>query len=741
MESFAFPLEQQYLELALFDAATMAGSGKGPFPLNLPPIRQEVTMKHLIVLFVVATVSFTSKPLFAQSPFWQPTNGPNDGEVWSVMMDSSGFIFAGCDSGIFRSSDQGSTWRKLDVDAPLVLAFAVNHAGDLYACSLNGVLYTSDHGDTWQLMNDSLPVQWGFPPVYPGYIALDNADNVFVGLRDGGVFWLPRGKTSWVRRNTGLPYEKATGLAISSTGTMVVAVDTSGLFRSTDQGLTWSRQSTGLTNPWVASVACDLNGRFFVGTQGGVFRSTDDGLTWKQQGNNSAGASIRSFVARRGGWLLACDHGGSAYRSTDDGDSWIRIFDYMYSDQGWALEVTRENKILFGSGLGLYRSMATDTSWELVGLPIAHIEWMMAHSSGRLFARGGHGMYLSYSSDHGHSWVHDSLLWSNRIVELRDGSILASESNSLYRSTNTGESWEDIGKSPFPSFQSFLIDPNGAVYAGTPLVIPDLAGSVYRSTDMGTSWTLVASLGQSVTTLAMNKSGDMFAIASLLFRSTDQGTHWNPLFRQGSITAFAVAPDGPLVIGSGGYLYRSTNNGDTWDLVTTFGSTVTSLLIASDNSVYCGTAGLGVFVRHGNDSSFVPLQSGMSTKSITALTTDREGFLYAGTVIGGVFRSTNPITSVERPSGELPSAFTLEQNYPNPFNPTTKIRYATPQRSHISLIVYNTVGQQVATLVNGEVQAGYHEVLFNASSLASGVYFYRLETPGFVQSRKLLLVR
>ncbi len=703
-------------------------------------------MRDLIVFFVAAAFSLAGEPLFAQSPFWQATNGPNGGQVWSVMMDSAGFIFAGCNGGIFCTSDQGSTWRRLEVDAPLALAFAVNHVGGVYVCSLNGVLFSSDHGKTWLLMNDSLPVFRGLPPVYPSFIAIDSADNVFVGLPSAGVFYLPHGKTSWVQRNAGLPYSKATGIAISPTGTIVVVVDTSGLFRSTNQGLTWSRHSTGLTNPWVTSIACDLNGNFFVGTQGTLFRSTDDGLSWEPRGNGSTVPWATSIVARRGGWLLACNFYGGTYRSTDDGDSWVQIFDNIYLNEGWALEITRENKILFGSDLGLYRSTTADTSWELVGLPIARIEWMMAHSSGRLFAQGDrsrilYSMYLSYSTDRGESWLHNSLARSSAIVELRDGSILASDSDAMYRSGDIGERWEYVGNPGFGSVASFIVDSSGTVYAGTVTVPEGPPGCVYRSTDQGGSWAFVAALGPAITSFAINEAGHLFAVSSILFRSTDQGAHWGVIYGNGDLSGFAIAPDGSLLMGAQGYLSRSTDNGDTWNLVTTFGSTITSLYVTSDNSVYCGTAGLGVFVRRQNDSIFVRLQSGMTTYGITSLTVDRDRFLYAGTANGGVFRSTSPITSVERSSHDIPSAFILEQNHPNPFNPSTTIVYSLPHRSHITLAVFNVLGQQVAMLADGEVEAGYREVTFNAAGLASGVYFYRLQTPGFVQTRKLLLVR
>ncbi len=89
----------------------------------------------------------------------------------------------------------------------------------------------------------------------------------------------------------------------------------------------------------------------------------------------------------------------------------------------------------------------------------------------------------------------------------------------------------------------------------------------------------------------------------------------------------------------------------------------------------------------------------------------------------------------------LPGEVRLSQNYPNPFNPSTTIRYGLPERSIATLIVFNTLGQQVALLQNGEQNAGYHEVRFDGSGLSSGVYFYRLRTGDFVETKRFLLLR
>ncbi len=90
---------------------------------------------------------------------------------------------------------------------------------------------------------------------------------------------------------------------------------------------------------------------------------------------------------------------------------------------------------------------------------------------------------------------------------------------------------------------------------------------------------------------------------------------------------------------------------------------------------------------------------------------------------------------------KIPQEFSLWQNYPNPFNPSTSIRYQVVKQGQVQLTVYNLLGQIVATLVNQKQISGQYTVTFNASGLASGVYLYRLKTPGFEQTKKMLLIR
>jgi len=110
-------------------------------------------------------------------------------------------------------------------------------------------------------------------------------------------------------------------------------------------------------------------------------------------------------------------------------------------------------------------------------------------------------------------------------------------------------------------------------------------------------------------------------------------------------------------------------------------------------------------------------------------------------LIRNVLRWFEAPVGVQRAKRDVPTQYDLRQNFPNPFNPSTTIRYGLPNRSHVTLTVFNTLGQQMPLLQNGEQEAGYHEVKFDGRNLSSGVYFYRIEAGSFVETRKLVLLK
>jgi spore coat protein A, manganese oxidase len=132
----------------------------------------------------------------------------------------------------------------------------------------------------------------------------------------------------------------------------------------------------------------------------------------------------------------------------------------------------------------------------------------------------------------------------------------------------------------------------------------------------------------------------------------------------------------------------------------------------------------------------VKLEDGCTGKALGAkLTYQTDAILIADVARGALVP-----TSVAQ-SGIVPTDFVLEQNYPNPFNPATRITYGLPRDGRVSLEVFDVLGRRVAVLVDEEKTAGYHDAMFDASRLTSGVYMYRIAAGDFVQVRKMMLVR
>jgi len=92
-------------------------------------------------------------------------------------------------------------------------------------------------------------------------------------------------------------------------------------------------------------------------------------------------------------------------------------------------------------------------------------------------------------------------------------------------------------------------------------------------------------------------------------------------------------------------------------------------------------------------------------------------------------------------TGYLPTTPELAQNYPNPFNPTTNISFSLPAKSRVTILVFNILGQRVATVTDQEYPAGNHIVMWNASNVASGVYFYRMTAAEKTQTKKMVVLR
>ncbi len=277
-------------------------------------------------------------------------------------------------------------------------------------------------------------------------------------------------------------------------------------------------------------------------------------------------------------------------------------------------------------------------------------------------------------------------------------------------------------------------------------------GGVFLSADSGGVWT-EANFGLTYTDVrSFAVLGENLFAGTIagVFLSTDNGASWAQTGFQSSVNALAVSgPNLFAATGSwslGGKIHRTSDNGATWTEADDGlnNTTIQSFAVIGGNLFAGGSsvAGGGVFRSTDGGASWAAVDAGLTDRDVMALGSGG-AHLYAGTVAGGIWRRSLPeiVTSVAPLRGDMPREFLLSQNYPNPFNPTTIITYQLPRSSAVRLSVYDMLGGEVSVLVNDAVESGIHEVKFDGSALASGVYMYRLQAGGSVRVRKFILLR
>jgi hypothetical protein len=214
----------------------------------------------------------------------------------------------------------------------------------------------------------------------------------------------------------------------------------------------------------------------------------------------------------------------------------------------------------------------------------------------------------------------------------------------------------------------------------------------------------------------------------------------------------------------GTVLYKSTNSGSTWAFADTLSPTLNAFnelqITSTGTLVHVKVENANIYVRSSLDgshwSSFSQVNPTANTATAkwtfgisTALVDNANiGVAWIDTTTGfdeifyrKVTIPSPPTVGVMENERSTPGQFALNQNFPNPFNPTTVISYQLPEASHVALKLFDMLGREVATLVDGVKSAGQHTVELNASKLQSGIYFYRLQAGNFYETRKLTLLK
>jgi photosystem II stability/assembly factor-like uncharacterized protein len=389
-------------------------------------------------------------------------------------------------------------------------------------------------------------------------------------------------------------------------------------------------------------------------------------------------------------------------------------------------------------------------SWTPVSFPVQNItiDAIAIDSHDRMFA-GTKGLGMYRSTNLGSSWDSVGLVYYNFNFIVFDSSDVtyAGTDLGLFRSDDHGGSWgrADSGITD-KAVKALAINRSNVLFAGNEN-LSTRTGKILRSTDGGVNWEELKTVPNGGDELAVSRAGTILAAAGgIEYRSTDDGNTWNEIVGINSaVLCFACDSSGVIFAGGTGYLYgnlwMSSDEGLTWSITSNgLPREIGSICIDSVELMFAGIInGGGVWRSTDHAGSWIEINAGLGDKRITGLAISKDGYLFAATM-SGIWQTVSPVTSLSETPRSVPNGFSLAQNYPNPFNPSTTIRYCLPHKSAVHLTVYNALGQQVATLVEGEKEAGYHEVQFDGKNLASGVYFYRLQAGDFVQTRRLVLI-
>lgn len=285
-------------------------------------------------------------------------------------------------------------------------------------------------------------------------------------------------------------------------------------------------------------------------------------------------------------------------------------------------------------------------------------------------------------------------------------------------------------------------------------------GGVYCSTDHGANWFEVNNglTDTSISALAVMGT-NLFAGTNTagVFLSTNNGTSWssvnNDIPHNWGIEAFAVN-DSNLYVSSEAYgIFVSTNNGIVWSAIDSGYNYSNSIATDGSNLFIGGSSGVFLSTKSGKDWN--QLNVGLSDTLVSTLAVS-SAYLFAGNtaqvvpvsfrgqlLVPGIWRY--PLSQVgmkvENNLDHIPFKFTLNQNYPNPFNPSTTISFSLESKSFLTLKIFDIVGREVATLVNEELPAGTYSRQWSAANMSSGVYFCRLQSRSFSETKKLILLR
>jgi len=314
----------------------------------------------------------------------------------------------------------------------------------------------------------------------------------------------------------------------------------------------------------------------------------------------------------------------------------------------------------------------------------------------------------------------------------------------IKKTTNGGNTWTSQNSTTAVDLQGVqFIDGNTGWVAGG----CSGAGTVLKTTNGGSSWSSQnPGSGACLFSISFVDANTGWAVGGggTILATTDGGSSWSSQSPGGCdlhSVSFVNSTTG-WAVGGCGYIFATTNGGSDWTPQMSGGCDLYSVCFANSTTGWAvGSCGGTIWATSDGGSTWASQINSANTDLHAVQFVDaKTGWAVGGSVI--LHDTSGIILSVrENKLSTLPSGFALRQNYPNPFNPTTTIHFSLPKSSYVTLKVYNMLGQEVATLVNGERTAGEYSVEWQSNTFPSGVYFYRLNAGSFSSIKKMILMK
>lgn len=739
------------------------------------------------LFIVLIMLLFFFLPLSAQIPQWQVYDISNTGlpglKISALDIDLSGRFWVGTvDGGL--GSFANKRWKNYNTNnSPLpsdhITALATAQDNSIWiGTNGDGVAHLTNN--QWELFNTA---NSGLSNNAIKAITIDTDDRIWIATEGGGIsVYDGNDWTVYNTSNSGLPGNIINAIKFAGNGDAWVGVNGGGL--ALFDGATWNildANNSGLPDNYVTAIGFEDDGTAWIGTRFSGAASLQNG-NWTVFNTSNSGMPSNQVS------VIAIDATGQKYIGTVEGGV------TRYNDLSWTLYQTT---LIFGNSISAISIDANDVAWFTTngspgigalagfngaewevftlfntGLPTNLIHSIAFEPDGTPWIGTpgiGFGGLASFVNDEWTVFNIDSSGFPvNGIADIEidaDGNKWVSPGaviSSLWYGTKgvarfDGNNWTIYNTSnsglPENEVTDIAIAPDGSKWFSTFSTVSKLEND--------SIWANYENIGLFVSSLDIDTNNNVWVTSLGSGLAKFDGTTWETFNTNNSgiptnILYTVTADDnGSVWIGSVQHGLIKFD-GQQWEVYNTSNSglpdnSVTSIAIEENGVKWIGTRDGMASFDGTNWIGYYTGNSGLPDREIATIRIDENGNKWIGTGGNGdggglaIFNESGIVAIPDPISSETPT-FKLSQNYPNPFNPETTLEFEITKSSLVTVVIYDILGRRVTTLLNQQLPAGQHQVRwdgrnYNGQPVASGQYFYQIQSGRTIATRKMLLVR